>query len=343
MGFKKITIVLVPDGTNRVKQFRLPNLLLPILVLFLFSCGAFVAWIGLDYQTIKAQMPRIAHLQKENEQQRMQYLYLTERIGQMKQKMEELKEIDTKLKALAKLETGEGNDSFLGVGGSGPRFQQSDFFVAKTHRGLVRQMHRSLDDLNDEIIARKKHKTDLHKLLENQKTHLTSTTSIGPTKGGMGLSFGYRTSLFPLERVDKGKKNLAKGKKEKIREQLKAIAIELGLDPSLALGMAKVESGYDPKRVSPKGAVGVLQVMPRLAKHSFGISRKMLFYPEINIRIGLSWMKSLLKRFDHNLDLSLAAYNAGASRVVRAGYKIPRIKETQAYVRKVKAAMKDGT
>ena len=62
----------------------------------------------------------------------------------------------------------------------------------------------------------------------------------------------------------------------------------------------------------------------------------MLFDPQVNIIIGLSWMKSLLHRFDQNLDLSLAAYNAGASRVVKAGYRIPSIKETQAYVRKVK-------
>ena len=54
-------------------------------------------------------------------------------------------------------------------------------------------------------------------------------------------------------------------------------------------------------------------------------------------------MKRLLKRFDHNLDLSLAAYNAGVSRVVRAGYKVPRIRETRNYVKRVKRAMKKET
>ncbi|MBW1669737.1 MAG: transglycosylase SLT domain-containing protein, partial [Deltaproteobacteria bacterium] len=62
--------------------------------------------------------------------------------------------------------------------------------------------------------------------------------------------------------------------------------------------------------------------------------------PQVNIRVGLTWMKTLLNRFDHNLDLALAAYNAGTRRVVKAGYDIPAIKETRDYVKKVKEAMK---
>ena len=136
------------------------------------------------------------------------------------------------------------------------------------------------------------------------------------------------------------KKKLIIYNRANIREQLKKQARELGLEPRLALSMAKVESGYDPNAVSPKGAIGVLQVMPELA-WDFEVSREMLFDPEINIRVGLSQIKSLLNRFDQDLDLSLAAYNAGASRVVKAGYKIPPIRETRAYVRKVKKTMEN--
>ena len=137
------------------------------------------------------------------------------------------------------------------------------------------------------------------------------------------------------------KDNANNGDREKIRKHLKEIAIELGIDPRLAFSMAKVESGYDPGLVSPKGAVGVLQVMPQFVSPDYGITEEMLFDPHINIRVGLSQMKSLLNRFGHDLDLSLAAYNAGASRVVKAGYRIPSIKETEAYVRKVKKIMEN--
>jgi hypothetical protein len=136
------------------------------------------------------------------------------------------------------------------------------------------------------------------------------------------------------------KKKLIMYNRENIREQLKKQARELGLEPRLALSMAKVESGYDPNAVSPMGAIGVLQVMPELAC-DFRISPEMLFDPEINIRVGLSQIKALLNRFDQDLDLSLAAYNAGARRVVKAGYKIPPIRETRAYVRKVKKTMEN--
>ena len=123
-------------------------------------------------------------------------------------------------------------------------------------------------------------------------------------------------------------------------KKLRAIAIELGLAPRLALSMAKVESGYDPRAVSPKGAIGVLQLSPFFVCEEYEVSPEMLFDPEVNIRIGLSYMKSLLERFDENLDLSLAAYNAGPRRVVEAGYDIPPIGETQEYVKKVKEAMR---
>jgi len=118
------------------------------------------------------------------------------------------------------------------------------------------------------------------------------------------------------------------------------VAMELGLAPRLALSMAKVESGYDHKAVSSKGAIGVLQLLPQYVCQEYDITPDMLFDPDVNIRIGLAYMKYLLARFDANLDLSLAAYNAGPTRVVRAGYGIPPIEETRDYVRKVKEAMR---
>ncbi len=124
-----------------------------------------------------------------------------------------------------------------------------------------------------------------------------------------------------------------------IRRELVTASAELGLDPGLAFAMAQVESGFDATLISSKGAVGVLQVMPRFALEEHGITRDMLFNPKINIRTGLSIMKNLMDRFNQDLDLSLAAYNAGASRVIKAGYRIPDIRETRRYVKKVKKAM----
>jgi len=137
-----------------------------------------------------------------------------------------------------------------------------------------------------------------------------------------------------------GPDDLAPINKEEIKKQIVEIADQLELDPVLALSMAKVESGYNPRLVSPRGAVGVLQVMPRTASYYFGVAREELFHPETNIRTGLTWLQVLLKQFNEDIDLSLAAYNAGVSRVMKAGYKVPPIPETRSYVQKVRQAMK---
>ena len=107
----------------------------------------------------------------------------------------------------------------------------------------------------------------------------------------------------------------------------------MGIDKRLALAMAHVESGFDPDAVSPKGACGVMQVMPGTGA-IYGVSRKELLDPDTNIRVGLTYMAELLRTFkDRNL--ALAAYNCGPQRVINAGYKVPQIPETIEYVRRV--------
>jgi soluble lytic murein transglycosylase-like protein len=127
--------------------------------------------------------------------------------------------------------------------------------------------------------------------------------------------------------------------KKKIQKQVEKAAMEIGVDPRLAKAMAAVESGYDQKAVSPQGAIGVLQLMPRFFCRDSEITPEMLFDPDVNIRVGLTHFKSLLDKFNDNVDLSLAAYNAGAQRVIEAGHMIPPFEQTQNFIRKVKQAM----
>ena len=90
--------------------------------------------------------------------------------------------------------------------------------------------------------------------------------------------------------------------------------------------------------VSPKGAVGVMQIMPKTAA-LYGVSRQELFEPDINIQVGLHYLKEMLHIFKSR-DLAMAAYNCGPQRVIDAGYRIPRIQETVDYVRRVNNAVK---
>ncbi|VVE27156.1 lytic transglycosylase domain-containing protein [Pandoraea fibrosis] len=106
------------------------------------------------------------------------------------------------------------------------------------------------------------------------------------------------------------------------------------VDAALLHAIIDVESGYDPQAVSGKGAIGLMQVLPRTGER-FGVRR--LEDPAENVRAGASYLRWLLTRFDGDLPLVLAAYNAGEGAVLRYGRQIPPFPETQNYVRKVMA------
>ena len=112
---------------------------------------------------------------------------------------------------------------------------------------------------------------------------------------------------------------------------IRRLAAEHGVDPALVRAVIQVESGYQPRARSTKGAVGLMQVMPATGRQ-YGISN--LDDPSSNIRAGVTHLKALLDRYP--LTLALAAYNAGAAAVERfAG--IPPYPETVQYVSRVRA------
>ncbi|VVE47453.1 lytic transglycosylase domain-containing protein [Pandoraea terrigena] len=106
------------------------------------------------------------------------------------------------------------------------------------------------------------------------------------------------------------------------------------VDAALLHAIIDTESGYDPQAVSVRGAIGLMQVLPRTGER-FGVRR--LEDPAENVRAGASYVRWLLSRFDGDLTLALAAYNAGEGAVLRYGRQIPPFPETQNYVRKVMA------
>ncbi|HXW62302.1 MAG TPA: lytic transglycosylase domain-containing protein [Candidatus Acidoferrales bacterium] len=103
------------------------------------------------------------------------------------------------------------------------------------------------------------------------------------------------------------------------------------LDPALVKAVISTESGWDPNAVSPKGAVGLMQLIPETAQR-YGVNNS--FDPAQNIEGGSRYLKALLVRYKGDLTRSLAAYNAG-ERTVDLNGGVPAIPETQRYVRKV--------
>lgn len=104
------------------------------------------------------------------------------------------------------------------------------------------------------------------------------------------------------------------------------------LDPLLVKSIIKVESNFNPNAVSPKGATGLMQLMPGTAKmlgvrNSYNVNQ--------NISGGTMYFRKLMDMFDSDLKLALAGYNAGENAVIKYGYNIPPYKETRHYVKKV--------
>lgn len=123
-----------------------------------------------------------------------------------------------------------------------------------------------------------------------------------------------------------------------VKHHMRESSQAYNLDFELLQALIATESGFDANAVSPKGAVGLMQLMPPTAQR-YGVSgdaktpiEKKLTDPKTNIRAGSRYLRDLINMFPGKLELALAAYNAGEGAVQRYGNKIPPFKETQNYV-----------
>lgn len=109
-------------------------------------------------------------------------------------------------------------------------------------------------------------------------------------------------------------------------------ALVTDVDAALLHAIIDTESGYDPTAVSERGAIGLMQILPRTGQR-FGVRR--LEDPAENLRAGAAYVRWLLSRFDGDLRLVLAAYNAGEGAVLRHGRRVPPFAETRRFVQRV--------
>ncbi|MFH0813822.1 MAG: lytic transglycosylase domain-containing protein [Pseudomonadota bacterium] len=119
---------------------------------------------------------------------------------------------------------------------------------------------------------------------------------------------------------------------------IKEMSAKYRVDCDLVRAVMKAESAFDPYAVSKKGAKGLMQLMPETAQD---MQVRNIFNPRENVEGGVKYLRRLLEMFNHNLPLTLAAYNAGENAVIGYNYKIPPYAETQDYVRKVLLFLRD--
>ena len=125
-------------------------------------------------------------------------------------------------------------------------------------------------------------------------------------------------------------------KSEPYEQLISTHATTHGVSADLVRAVIQAESAFNPRAVSVKGAMGLMQLMPETAKE-YGVLDA--FNPSQNIRAGVAYLKSLLVKYSQNVELALAAYNAGPGAVKKYGGTVPPFRETRNYVAKITDAV----
>ncbi|MBW2662548.1 MAG: lytic transglycosylase domain-containing protein [Deltaproteobacteria bacterium] len=143
-----------------------------------------------------------------------------------------------------------------------------------------------------------------------------------------GIESGFATSVSKIEHASQKTKQ---GESEtRFGGIINHASIKYGVDPELIKAVIKAESDFDANCTSPKGAMGLMQLMPETAKE---LGVKNCYSPVENITAGTCYLKNLLDRYDGNIPLALAAYNWGMGNVERHPDKLPQ--ETRTYIARI--------
>ncbi len=203
------------------------------------------------------------------------------------------------------------------------------FFPPSIYDGHLPIMAGSLSALRETRVPVVNSHVSIDSVTLEQEPPLLLLKDDDPTEPTVGASL----SETPTEDVIETKFTNISGKEEErsFHQIILRAAGQYQVDPDLIRAIIMTESGYNPRAVSKKGAMGLMQLMPETAED---LGLKDSFDPENNIYAGVRYFRTLLNRFDGNIKLALAAYNAGST-TVRQYRGIPPYKATQYYVKKV--------
>jgi soluble lytic murein transglycosylase-like protein len=161
--------------------------------------------------------------------------------------------------------------------------------------------------------------------------HRVGNTISSPSAGSQALRPGFRTEFGAEQAAAAIATNGTNGSDERLDRIVRDAAERHRVDPALVKAVISTESGWNPRAISSKGAVGLMQLIPGTAQR-FGVGNR--FDPAQNVEGGTMYLRTLLDRYNGDLTKSLAAYNAGEGAVDRVG-GVPQFPETQRYVQKV--------
>ena len=200
---KKVSFIVLSNSGTTVKQIAVPVQLIVALFIGVISATGLIGYTLHDYRNIRKAMAAnqlmartIAEQQDEIGQQRLQIQAFAHEINSLKDHLVKLDQFEEKIRVIANLETGQGDNNLFGVGGAAPEDLSPQMELTQRHEGLMREMHRQVDDLDKASMRKETSFGNLMDKLEGQRNLLASTPAIRPTVGWMTSRFGKRISPF---------------------------------------------------------------------------------------------------------------------------------------------------
>jgi len=188
------TLMIIPNRKSGVKKISVPkafvrNFLIASLVVIFVTL-----YFVYDYASIKRDRAELARLRAQTKEQALQFRDLAVKMDEFSGRMEELRQVDKKIRVLA-YETSKDKKLPLGIGGSDNETKINDL-MNKDHDKLITGMRKGIEKLNDDASSREKSFNELLVFLHEQKSIIASTPSLWPVKGWVTSEFGARQSPF---------------------------------------------------------------------------------------------------------------------------------------------------
>jgi murein DD-endopeptidase MepM/ murein hydrolase activator NlpD len=193
------TLLILPKKNSSAKKISLSSALVRGVTIFVMGLLLFIMYFSYDYIHIRREQTELVRLKQQTVEQRRQIDGLVAKVDQFAVKMDELKQVDKKIRIMAKLVTGKDKDQLLGIGGPVSEENRLRSKIVADDKAMIAVIGRHVDLLMDDAASREQSFAYLLAYLQEKKSLLAATPSSWPVLGWVTSEFGRRTSPFGSE------------------------------------------------------------------------------------------------------------------------------------------------